>query len=331
MALLFSFSICASADAQIESLSVVDNTLYAKLSEKNIRFYVAGYNEGLLTDVFFCDSQDGQVELHVNDAGEYKLFLWDMVTLAPLSCTYNLKGSVAYPSNSTDPIPQYDFTPYKFDQEDNVMVVSSVSDEEIIGFKAGKDAKYCFADEVTVLGLSDSIADIVPGSVVLIGTDQSGNCRAIELLASIGIPVCEETFTSSFGSYLPSDGSCKYTNVVTELFSKSGSKITTMHFPGKDHKVPISFESYLSKCYRVGISMDGDVPVISCTEKVISAHPSIFEDTSKYHNYLYLRYNNEAQNIKEAVFYCVPKNFNPGAGDGEYSDIFGAGNIIIIE
>ena len=213
---VFSASICASA--QIDSLSVVDNTLYATVADENSRLFVAEYGEGLLSDVFFADSVDGNIELPVNGASEYKLYLWDKNSLAPFSAAYDLKDGRAYPLNSDQAVPEYEFSSYSFDQEDDVMIVSSISEEAITGFKAGVETTYSLTDEVTVLGLSDKFEAVVPGSVVLIGTNKQGNCAAIELLATIGIPVDPANFTSTFGYYSASDGSENSQNNENEMF-----------------------------------------------------------------------------------------------------------------
>ncbi|MGM9550722.1 MAG: hypothetical protein ACI3XA_00520 [Clostridia bacterium] len=327
--LFFSISICASA-AQIDMLSMIDNTIYASTSGEELTFFAAEYSDGLLVDVFFKDSSAGYVELEVGNATEYKVFLWDRTSLAPVSCTYKLVDGVAYTSEG-EKVPPYESTSYTFNQEDNVTVVSSISESELKGFKAGAEVTYPLAGNVTVLGLSNNIEDVVPGSVVLIATDQAGRCNAIELLASLGIPVNPENFEKSYGVHYPSDGSEKYRNIVTDMYSKSGSKLCTYILDEEGNKTYYSFESNASMCYRIGIAMDGSVPVITCTGNKISAYPSIFEKTTYYHNYLYLRYNAQTDRVKECVFYCVPKDFDPTKGDGEYSDIFSAGPIIIIK
>lgn len=327
---VFFASICAYA-AQIDSLSIVDNTIYATATAENSRLYAAEYNGGLLSDVFFKDiSEDGSVELPVGEASEYTLYLWDKETLAPVSATYKLTDGVAYMEGSSTPVPEYDFSAYSFNQDDNVMVVSEISTSKIKGFKGGEEVTYVLTDSVTVVGLSDSIADVVPGSVVLIGTTKAGECGAIELLASIGIPVNQEVFEGHFGVYNPSDGSTKYQNIVTEMFAKSGNKLTTFILNETGGKTAYTFEQK-SPCHRVGIAMLGDTPIITATNQKIDDYPSIFEKTNEYHNYLYIRYDTEKGKAVECVYYCVPKNFDPGKGDGEYSDIFNLEPIVIID
>lgn len=330
--LFFSVSICATA-AQIDTLSVVDNTIYASVSGESSTFFAAEYEEAVLVDVFFKDISDGEVELPIGTAGEYKLFLWDKESLAPVSGSYKLLGDKAYATGSDEPLPEYEFSSYSFNQEDNVMIVSKIDSDSITGFKAGTEITYPLSKNVSVMGLSQAIEDVVPGSVVLLGTTKNGSCGAIELLASTGIPVSITTFESAFGIYTPADGSSKYQNIVTELISKSSSKITTKHVLNENgDKALLEFEApNKENCYRVGIAMDGNTPVISCSKKKISTFPSIFESTADYHNYLYLRYNTETSKIKELVYYCVPKDFFVDTDGGDYSPIFGLKPIVIIQ
>lgn len=344
--LVFSASICAYA-AQIESLSIIDNTIYASVDAENANLFAAEYNEGLLSDVFFAPiPEDGIVELEVSEASDYALYLWDKGSLAPVSAVYNVIDGVAYMEGSSEPVPPYKANSYTFNQEDDVMIVSAVSETEIKGFKAGVETTYALTDDVTVLGLSDSFEDVVPGSVVLIGTDKAGNCAAIELLASLGMPVDPTLFESDYGIYDAADGSTRYKNILTEMFSKSGSKITTHNLPDTT-KTTYYFESGNVQCYRVGIAMDGDTPIITYTNDKISSS-NLFENTALYRQYLYFRLDTEKTKtitvkvdgvdtkrevnvVTQCVFYCVPKDFNPGKGDGEYSDIFNLEPIVIIE
>lgn len=342
---VFSASICALG-AQIDSLSVVDNTIYASTTAENARLYVAEGSEGLLSNAFFKDVDNGNIELAIGDASDYKLFLWDKDSLAPISASYILKDGRAYINGSETPVPEYEFSGYTFNQEDDVMIVSAISDTEIKGFKAGVETTYALTNTVTVLGLSDSFSDVVPGSVVFIGTDKAGNCAAIELLASMGIPVDPANFTDDFGSYEASDGSTKYQNFVNEMFSKSGSKMNICQLDEEGNKLKDENDNILTTqyqfssgnilCYRVGIAMDGDTPIITLSSSKISATKyttpvSVIEGTNTHHNYVYLRYNTETERVTQCVVYCVPKDFNPGKGDGEYSDIFSLGPIVIIE
>ena len=207
---------------------------------------------------------------------------------------------------------------YTFNQEDNVMVVSTIGDDYIEGYKAGVLTRYNFASSVEVVGLSNSIADVVPGSVVLVGTTTAGECGGIELLASLGLPINGELFESKFGVYAASDGSTMYTNVVTEMYSKSSTKITCLN--ADETKTVYSF---LTKCmcYRVGIATEGDTTTVTVTGAKVTTSPSIFGKTSDYHNYMYLRYNTETSKVVECVYYCVPKDLD-FSGDDEYSGIF---------
>ncbi|MBR5535503.1 MAG: hypothetical protein IKU60_02510 [Clostridia bacterium] len=325
---MFSASICAGA-AQIDCLSIVDNTLYASVTAENGRLYVAERNEGLLSDAFFADiGDDGIIELPVGKASEYTLYLWDKDSLAPISATYNVVDGVAYMDGSTTAVPEYDFADYTFNQDDDVMIVSAISEDAITGFKAGVETTYPLTDTVTILGLSDSVEDVVPGSVVLIGTNKKGDCAAIELLASIGIPVDEEVFKADYGTHNPSDGSTGYVNMLNMLFSKSSIKLK---FINDDNSY--SFESGDVQCYRVGIAMEGDTPIITYTASSASAPKTatVFKSTAEFSHYVYARVNTETSKITQCVFYCVPKDFNPGAGDDEYTDIFSLKPIVIIE
>lgn len=344
-ALVFSASICASADAQIDSLSRVDNTIYAKVSAENARLYAVARDEGLLSDVFFKDiGDDGNVELPVGEASEYALYLWDKESLAPISAPYKLVDNKAYAEGNDVPVPEYEFSmdenAYTFNQEDDVMIVSAIDENQIKGFKAGVEVTYSLVDEVVVVGLSDKIEDVVPGSVVLIGTNKQGDCAAVELLASLGLPINEELFKSGYGVYTPSDGSTRYENVVNIVYSKSGGKITV---GTSNNKKTYLAQSNSLKCYRVGLAMDGDTPVISCSERLISGtgENAPIKSTSEYSNYIFLRIDTEQSKtsgsvtyeglITQCVVYSVPKNFDPGKGDGEYSDIFNLEPIVIIE
>jgi hypothetical protein len=217
---------------------------------------------------------------------------------------------------------------YTFDQEDNVTVVSEVTGEYIKGFKAGEEVTYPLSETITVMGLAETMSDVVPGSVIMVGYNSQGKVTAVELLASIGMPVNPEILEDSYGVYDASDGSTKYKNVVTEMYSKSGSKITAQNLPDTT-KTVYQFESSKSMCYRVGIAMDGNTPVVTATGKKVSTSPSIFENTATHHNYLYLRYNSETGRVKECVYYCVPKDID-FSGDGEYSDIFSLDDYVVV-
>lgn len=206
---------------------------------------------------------------------------------------------------------------YKFNQEDNVMIVSSVTEDEISGYEAGVLKTYPLSDEVDIWGLGTSMDDIVPGCVVLLGKTDEGVCGGIELLASIGIPVDPDVFEADFGVYTPTDGSTKYKNVVNSLFAKSRLKITC-----KDQTV-YNFKNSSVPCYRVGIAMSGETPVITVKEGMN------FESTSEYDHYMYLRCDTATGKIVQCVFYCVPKNLD-FSGDGEYSDIFSLDNYKVI-
>ncbi len=331
--LVFSASICASA-AQIDCLSVADNTIYAEVTAENARLYAVDRTGGLLNDVFFADiASNGSVQLPLGDASEYELYLWDKESLAPLSATYSLKNGVAYPEGSETPVPAYEFSSYAFNQEDSVMVVSSISEAEITGFKAGVETTYPLAEEVTVVGLSESLEEVVPGSVVLVAVNKQGECAAVELLASLGWPIDEEGFKADYGVYTPSDGSTKYKNIVDIMFSKWQSKITVRTKGGTAYLLDPDIS-----CYRVGIATGDGEPIISVSSPALS---QAFESTSEYSNYLYLRMDTEKSRtfngvtydgvITQCVVYCVPKNYDFSKGDDEYTGIFSLEPVVIIK
>lgn len=343
VSLVFSASICATA-AQIDSLSIVDNTIYAQVSAENARLYAVEDSDGLLSDVFFKDIVPGSdVELPVGEASVYSLYLWDRESLAPISVSYVLRDGVAYPEGSETPVPAYDFSGYSFNQDDSVMVVSAVTETEIKGFMSGVETTYSLTDNIAVLGISDNIADVVPGSVVLIGTNKKGDCAAIELLASLGWPIDEKAFREDFGVYTPSDGSSRYKNVVNVVFSKSNTKLT---LGTAGNKTSYCFESSDVKCYRVGLAMMNDQLIVSAAEKLVSgkADESPIKSTSGFNNYVYLRVDTEQSKtvsgvtydglITQCIVFSVPKelNFNPDDDpDGKYSPIFGLEPIVIID
>ncbi|MGM9551149.1 MAG: LamG-like jellyroll fold domain-containing protein [Clostridia bacterium] len=296
------------------------------------------YTGDLFFDVSYSPNPDNSTAIVITPLGQEDGF-YNQVKLADWWKEYvriNNNNSVAkyYIRNARieDNVLMFDFKipDYEFDCEDNVMVVSSVTEDTIEGYKEGVLTQYTLTEYVDVVGLSESIEDVVPGSVVLIGTNEDGDCGGIELLASLGMPVNPDLFANSFGVYESSDGNTKYKNIVTEMYSKSGTKVTTQNLPDTT-KTTYSFQSGSTKCYRVGIAMNGETPSVTVTGSKISAYPSIFESTANYHNYLYMRYNSETGKVTECVFYCVPKDFD-FTGDGEYSDIFSLdGYRVIIE
>ncbi len=339
--LVFSASICAAA-AQIDSLSIVDNTIYAQVSAENARLYAVEYSEGLLSDAFFADiDSSGDVELPVGQASEYALYLWDRDSLAPISVSYTLKDGSAYPEGSDTPVPEYEFSGYSFNQDDPVMVVSAINETEIKGFRAGVETTYLLTDSIDVLGLSDNIDDVVPGSVVLLGTNKAGKCAAIELLASIGWPIDEGAFKADYGVYSPADGSTQYKNIVNIMFSKFFSKLTLTNRAGATYL----FESTDTKCYRVGIAtLDGE-PIVTVEDYLVSGTDdnSAFKRTDQFNNYVYLRIDTDKSVVSggttydglitQCIVYSVPKelNFNPDDDDDKYSPIFGLEPIVIID
>lgn len=304
LGLFSSASICAAA-AQIDALSVIDNKVYASISGGDATLFAAEYDGGLLSDAFFAKSSEGYVELPVGNGNEYKLFLWDRESLAPVSCSYNLIDGKAYAHNSSKALPEL----FSFNEEDSVTVVASISETELTGFKAGEEISIPLANNVHVFGLSDNIADVTPGSVVFIGESTDGKCAAIQLLATIGTPVNGETFKSHFGVYDDLFGTGKYSNVVGEMFGKMG---TTMQvkIDSEGTKETCQFTSTKTMCYKVNISVSEDGVSVSCDGGKVNASPSIFGDTSKEHNYLYLRRNNETGKITQCVYYIVSKNLD---------------------
>ena len=310
-----------------------DGVMSARVSGKG------AYTGDLYFNVTSSLKGDGSTEVRVVPLGEADGF-FNAVTIPQWWEEYiriNNNNSVArkYISDAKleDGALSFTFTlpttvEYTFNQEDNVTIVSSVTGEYIKGFKAGEEVEYTLSETVTLMGLAQSMEDVVPGSVILTGVNADGDVAAIELVASLGLPIDPDGFEEDFGVHDAADGSTKYKNVVTEMFSKSGSKITTQNLPDTT-KTTYKFESTSAMCYRVGIAMDGDTPVITAKGNKISTYPSIFESTAEYHNYLYLRYNSETGKVKECVFYCVPKNLD-FSGDGEYSDIFSLDDYRII-
>ncbi|MBR5535357.1 MAG: hypothetical protein IKU60_01780 [Clostridia bacterium] len=215
-------------------------------------------------------------------------------------------------------IPQEDEV-YDFDEEGSVTVVSEVGDGYIKGFKNGAEVTYALANKVEPMGLAESMDEIVPGCVIMEGYNSKGQVGAVELLASIGMPVNPDVFTASYGVYDAVEGT-KYKNVVTKMTGKSGAKLTCQT-PLDSAKVYYTAESG-AMAYRVGVAMSGDEPVISIrSSEIAKRKPSVFDDSSKFDHYIYLRYNTETSKVKECILYCVPKDLD-FSGDGEYSDIF---------
>lgn len=324
---VFAASICAYG-AQIDSLSVADNTVYATVDTANSRLYAAEYDEGLLVDAFFSDADStGNIKVKIGNASDYKLFLWDRDSLAPIGVSYNLSNGVAYKSDDGSIVAP--FASYFFDEEDEVFIVSAISDDSIAGFKNDVSVTYQLSDSVKVLGLSDKLSDVTLGSTVLIGLDIHGNCAAIELLATAGVPFSSSTYESHYGFHSPSDGGEKYTNIVTKMFSRNpgGSKITFYQFNEdgsiqESNKTATFEQGALYRRVYLSKSESGDITV-SVKSALPNQSTNLVESTVNYHNYLYLRYNTQTGKIAQCVVYCVPKNTNPGAGGDGWTDIFG--------
>lgn len=271
-----------------------------------------GETDGFFNPIEIPDWWQDYIRINNNNSVATKYISDAKLENGVLSFTFTLPGTAEY----------------TFNQEDNVTIVSEKGAGYIKGFKAGEEVTYNLAETVTVMGLAETMEDVVPGSVIMVGYNKEDKVAAVELVASLGLPIDPDGFEEDFGVHDASDGSTKYKNVVTEMFSKSGSKLTCQNLPDTT-KTVYKFESSSAMCYRVGIAMSGDTPVITATGNKISTYPSIFESTAEYHNYLYLRYNSETEKVKECVFYCVPKDLD-FTGGGEYSDIFSLDDYIVI-
>lgn len=213
-----------------------------------------------------------------------------------------------------------DTVSYTFNQEDKVTVVSEVTKTYIKGFKDGAEVTYNLAETVTIMGLAKNMEDVVPGSVIMVGTNGENKVSAVELLASIGIPVDKDKFEASFGVYNPGDGSSKYKNVVTLMTGKSGTKLTCQG-------VTYQLES-TAMGRRVGLALN-DGEYVASVENIQAKKTNFFRSTAEYNNYVYMRYNTETGKVTECVLYGIPKNFD-FSGDGEYSEIFSVDNYIVI-
>ncbi len=323
---VFTASICARA-AQIDSLSVAGDTLYATVDAADSRLYVAEYDEGLLLDAFFSDSDSsGNIKLKIGNASDYKVFLWDRDSLAPIGVSYNLSNGVAYKSDDGSRV--LPFSSILFDEEDDVFIVSAISSDSITGYKNDEVVTYPLAESVKVLGLSDALSDVTLGSTVFLGLDIYGNCAAIELVATAGVPFSSENYESHYGFHSPSDGSEKYRNIVTKMFSRApgGSKITFYQFNDdgsvqSTNKTATFEQGALYQRVYLSKSESGDIKV-TVKSATPSSSSSLVESTVNYHNYLYLRYNTQTGKIAQCVIYCVPKNTDPGAGGDGWTDIY---------
>ncbi len=287
------------------------------------------YTGDIFFDVQSCENDDKSTSVTIRVLGEDEGFA-ESVSIASWWKDYvrvNNNHSVAkgYICNEKieDNVLTFDFVmPGKFDCTFNydsaVFVVKEVGDDYIKGFRSGEETTLETTDGLKVLGIGSKIEDILPGSVIMEGYNQSGNVCAVEILATVGIPVSGETFEKNYGNRSPWNNSEKYTNTVAKLTKKRGNSIVCIN--GGDEK-SYSFESSYSKCTKVIIEEDGNDVSVDVKYSNISDYPSIFENTSKYNNYVYLKYNNETDKVTECVYYCIPKKLD-FSGDGEYSDIF---------
>lgn len=210
-----------------------------------------------------------------------------------------------------------DTTGYTFDQEDEVTVVSEVTGEQIKGFKAGEAVTYSLADTVAVLGLAESMDEIVPGCVIMVGTNSEGDVAAVELLASMGMPIKPANFEADYGVYSPSDGSSKYQNIVAKYQRQSGKRITC-------NGVQYTLDTAKNK-YKVMIAMNNNVPEVSVEGSLMK---NTFPNTSEYDTYVYLRHNTETGEVTQCIYYRVDKNVS--WDDDEYSGIFSLDNYRVI-
>lgn len=287
------------------------------------------YTGDVFFDVESCENEDKSTSVTIRALGKDDGFL-NSVSIASWWKDYvriNNNHSVAkgYICNEKieDNVLSFDFVmPGKmdctFDYEAAVFIVEEVGDDYIKGFRNGEEETLDITSCVKVLGLGSKKSDIVCGSVILEGYDSDGKVSAVEMLATAGVPMNAATFEECYGEYLPWNNSEKYTNVVAKMTKKRGNSIVCIN--GGDEK-SYSFASSYSKCTRVIVTKDGDDVSLEINYSNISDYPSIFENTSKYNNYVYLKCNNETGKVEECVYYCVPKKLD-FSGDGEYSDIF---------
>lgn len=302
--------------------------------DKNVKRQESGkgsYYGDAFFDVESTVNDDGSTVVVIRPLGEEDEFA-NSVTIASWWKDYvrvNNNNSEAKGYISEDKIEgnvlSFTFTPpkqvnYSFNQDDSVTVVSEIGENSIKGFKDGKAVEYTLAKDVEVLGLTNDMGDVVPGSVILEGYDEDGKVSAIDVLARVGEKLDGKQFEEDYGVHMPGDGSEDYKNIVTCMFSKSGKNLVCRNLPDTT-KVTYTVESNNVKGYRVGIQKTEEGTTVSVKEGKVSAYPSIFESTANYNNYLYLRYNVKTGKVKECVYYCIPRS-NDFTGDGEYSDIF---------
>ncbi len=205
----------------------------------------------------------------------------------------------------------FDMEKYVFDQTERVMIVGNMENGTITGFRGGESVSYVLAEKAEVMGLSNNIEDITPGTVILPALTKTGECGAVEILALPGDKMGEH-----YGVYDASDGSGVYQNVVSRYYAKSGTTLRVT-FPPESEKIKYEFESSASKYYSIS-SVDGQTTMKQYNISNKLGFPSAVENNV----YIYLRYDSERNVVTEGVVFATPKNINPGAGDGEYSPIY---------
>ncbi len=205
----------------------------------------------------------------------------------------------------------FDMEKYVFDQSEKVMIVGNMENGTITGFRGGEKVSYTLAERVDMIGLSDNIADITPGTVILPALTKTGECGAIEILALPGDKMAEH-----YGVYDAADGSGVYQNIISRYYLKNGTTLGVT-FPPESGTVRYNFESTASKYYTIS-SVDGQTSMKS----YYIANGSGIPKASENNVYIYLRYDSERGVVTEGVIFSTPRNINPGAGDGEYSPIY---------
>ncbi len=292
--------------AQIVGLTIENGELSAQIKDSgNASLFVSGSNR-----VNFAKADNGIVKLKTSIT-DGEIFLWDSDSLAPLSLAYDLKNGKAYECGSSEPVPAFDDLSYSFDQSSDVMVVGNVENGLLSGFRGGEKVSYSLADSVDVVGLSDSLSDVTPGTVILPAFTREGICGAVEVLARPGDKMAE-----NYGTHDPSDASGVYQNIICKYYSKNGAKYGVYFPPATDDKVYYTFES---PAWYYSLSNSNGQTEIS---RHLITDGSGIPKASEYNVYMYIRYNKETGKATEAVFFSTKKSFTPGGGDDEYSPIY---------
>ena len=330
------FSICSYA-AQIESLSVSEGVLRATLSEESVRFYIAGYDDGVFSVAFFADSgENGYVELTIGDADDCSIYLWEADSLKPLSLPYALKNGRAYADNSDEPVPEYSVADpdepgtepdepgtepneFVYDQSMGVVIVTSITETELKGYQNGKEVSFSLSGDVAVEGYADSLDKVLPGYIVLPALNDEGVCGKIDVMMTLALAekVSEgklyyvtdpKSISDKLGVNSPSDGSEKYRNIVFEYVKDSlSAKDASLKVKNGTDQDVYEFESASSPIYRVTLSGSTDATNVTVDSSTVSGESlfkyrknslSIFDT---YFNYLFLRYNTETGKVTEAI------------------------------